>query len=277
MRVALRLHANRCAAAVANSESTAEDASSVFGRRLKVHTVRNGVDLNRFSPSATAIDLDSACGLLPAESKTIRVGLVATLARWKGHDVFLRALSSLPADLRVRGYIIGDALYRTEGSQYDLDDLRALASSYGVADKVGFTGFLPNPAAAIRALDIVVHASTQSEPFGLVIAEAMACGRPVILSDAGGAHEILELGEGAIGHTPGDAADLALCIQQLASDQNLRIYLGSKARQTAERFFDRARFAPELLSIYGGLVSVPDRTLLEFQHTDTGACRPITG
>ena len=63
--------------------------------------------------------------------------------------------------------------------------------------RVGFTGFLP-PAPAMRALDVVVHASTRPEPFGLVIAEAMACGRAVITSASGGAAELVDAGEDAL-------------------------------------------------------------------------------
>ena len=73
--------------------------------------------------------------------------------------------------------MIGGTLYQTEGSQYDLEDLRRLAANLGLEGRVGFTGFVDEPAAAMRALDVVVHASTQPEPFGLVIAEAMAGGR----------------------------------------------------------------------------------------------------
>ena len=57
----------------------------------------------------------------------------------------------------------------------------------GLESRVGFTGFVQDSATAMRALDIVVHASTDPEPFGLVIAEAMACGKPVVASRAGGA------------------------------------------------------------------------------------------
>src|SRR5207247_439443 len=65
-------------------------------------------------------------------------------------------------------------------------------------DRVGFTGFLDDPASAMRALDIVVHASTQPEPFGLVIAEGMACGRAVIASRSGGSVEFIESGTNAL-------------------------------------------------------------------------------
>ena len=70
----------------------------------------------------------------------------------------------------------------------------------------------------MRALDVVVHASTQPEPFGLVIAEAMACGRAVITSAAGGAAEIIDAGVDAITHPPGDAASLSACMVRLARD-----------------------------------------------------------
>ena len=53
------------------------------------------------------------------------------------------------------------------------------------------TGFVKDSAAALRALDVVVHGSTAPEPFGLVIAEAMACGRTVIVSDSGGVAEVI--------------------------------------------------------------------------------------
>jgi glycosyltransferase involved in cell wall biosynthesis len=187
----------------------------------------------------------------------IRVGLLATLARWKGHEVFLRALSQIPADVPVRGYIIGGALYQTDGSQYSLTELKTLAKQLGVADRVGFTGFVDQPAATMRSLDIVVHASTQPEPFGLVIVEAMACARAVIVSDAGGAAELIEAGTNALVHTPGDVKQLADRIKQLATNPELRQRLGAAGRVTAETRFDRTRLARELVAIYQLLSVLP--------------------
>ena len=95
----------------------------------------------------------------------------------------------------------------------------------------------------MRALDVVVHASTRPEPFGLVIAEAMACGRAVITSGTGGAGELVRDGVDAVTHRPGDAVDLASRIERLAADAALRARLGRAARDTAERRFDAARLA----------------------------------
>ena len=142
------------------------------------------MDLERFSPRGPTLDLDAMAGVPPAPAGTIRVGLVATMARWKGHEVFLRALSMLPKDLPIRGYVIGGPIYSTAGSQRSVEELRALASGLGLNGNAAFTGFVKDSAAAIRALDVVVHASTDPEPFGLVVAEAMACGKPVVASRA---------------------------------------------------------------------------------------------
>ena len=240
----------RPATVVTNSASVAADATRALANDTRVVTVRNGVDLDRFSMTGARANLDAMSGLPQASANTIRVGLVATLARWKGHATFLEAIARLPAHLPVRAYIVGDAVYQTEGSQYSLDELRQRARSLGIADRVGFTGFVHTPEAIFRALHIVVHASTAPEPFGLVIAEAMACGRPVVVSNAGGAAEIITPGVDALVHAPGDAGDLAAQIAALAANPELRAQIGRRARTTAERMFDRTRLAAELIPIY---------------------------
>jgi glycosyltransferase involved in cell wall biosynthesis len=250
MSALLRRHAPGCAAVIANSRSVAEDVRAVCGERLPVHPVYNAVDLESFSPTGPILDLDAAAGLSPAPSGTVRVGLVATLAWWKGHEVFLRALSLLPPELPLRAYVVGGALYETGLSQHSVDDLRRLARELGLAERVGFTGFQEDSAAAMRALDVVVHASIEPEPFGLVIVEAMACGRALVASQAGGAAELFSVGENALGHPPGDAATLARCIESLVRDPALRARLGSAGRATVEHSFDRARLAAELAPIY---------------------------
>ena len=135
-----------------------------------------------------------------------------------------------------------------------MDALRDLARSLGVADRVGFTGFVQEPADAMRALDVVVHASTGPEPFGLVIAEGMACGRVVITSGAGGAGEIVEPGVDAFVHAPGDDQQLAAVIERLAVDPALRARIAATARRHAVARFDRDRLGPALVPIYRAAV-----------------------
>ena len=252
----LRRSAARVAGAVAVSRAVSADACSVIGSGsgVRMRTVYNAVDLGRFTPDGPAADLDALAGMAPAPAGTVRMGLVATMGRWKGHAVFLRAVAALPRALPVRAYVVGGGIYRTAGSEVDVDELRRAAAELGIADRVGFTGFVDDPAAAMRALDVVVHASTQPEPFGLVIAEAMACGRAVVASAAGGAGEIVTPGHDALAVYPGDAEGLSRAIGQLAADPALRGRLARAGRETALRRFDRARLAAEVAPLYRLLV-----------------------
>jgi glycosyltransferase involved in cell wall biosynthesis len=249
--------ARRCDALLANSDSVAADARRMFGARVPVHTLYNSVDLERFNPSGPRVDLDALAGLAPLGRGGIRVGLVATFARWKGHTVFLDALARLRGLAHVRGYIVGDSIYQTDASQYSRDQLRAQAQALGLGETVGFTGQVDDVPAVLRALDIAVHASTEPEPFGLVIAEAMACGRPVIVSRAGGAAEIAQ--GGAVFHEPGNSAQLAERIRELAGDPARRASLGAEGREVALCLFSRQRLRDTLIPVYDGLAHSASR------------------
>ncbi len=251
----LRRYASRCAVVVANSRSVAGDAARLCGPAVPVRSIWNAVDLDRFTPDGPALDLDRLSGLPPAGPGTVRIGLVATFARWKGHRTFLAALAALRPDANVRGYVIGGAVYETEGSQASIDELRAQASALGLDGRVGFTGFVSDPAAAMRALDVVVHASTDPEPFGLVIAEGMACGRAVVTSGAGGAGEIVTAGHDALTHVPGDARGLSAVLAELVDDAALRQRLGTAGRATAGRAFTRERMSGEFATVYEELAA----------------------
>jgi glycosyltransferase involved in cell wall biosynthesis len=246
----LAMHSRRCTLALTNSRSVADDLRAACPAISRIMPIHNGIDLERFNPVGATADLDQIAEMTPLKNAVVRVGLVATMAQWKGHEIFLRALAMLPRDLRVRGYIIGGSVYSTRGSETSLAELRRLAAGLSLNGNLGFTGFVDDPAAAIRSLDIVVHASTRPEPFGRVIAESMACGKAVIVTAAGGALEIVTSGEDAVAIAPGDAAALADSIRQLACAAPLRSQLGTAARKTAENRFDRARMTRELIPIY---------------------------
>jgi glycosyltransferase involved in cell wall biosynthesis len=246
----LRTQARRCDAVIANSASVARDAAAALGLARPVAVVHNAVDLQRFHPSRTSgADLDALAGLPRPSCGVVRIGFVATFARWKGHEVFLRALAQLPAGAPVRGYIVGGPLYSTTGSEYSRGELETLARSLRLNERVGFTGYVPS-VEAMPGLDIVVHASTRPEPFGLVIAEAMALGKAITTSAVGGAGEIVRLGVDAIGHEAGSPESLTASIARLAADDALRAKLGGQARAAAERLFDPRRLARDLTTTY---------------------------
>ena len=171
------------------------------------------------------------------------MGLIATYARWKGQDVFLRRPRRWLRPIR-RGRCASTSWaarsIRRAGRSFRRPSCAAWPSAWGVEGRVGFLGFQDDPVAAFRSLDVVVHASTRPEPFGLTIVEAMACGKPVLVAQAGGAAELFRDGHDALGVPPGDAQALAAALRHLLDDGALRARLGEHARQTV-----LARFRPE--------------------------------
>ena len=247
----VRLHRPRRAVGAAISRSIADDAERAFAGAMPIRVVYNGIDTTRWSPDGPRADLDALAGLPSAPRDTIRVGLVATMARWKGHEVFLEAMALLRRRKNLRGYVVGGSIYRTDRSQHSIDELRDRAAGAGLGDSVGFTGFVDDSAAAMRALDIVVHASTRPEPFGRVIVEGMATGRAVISTAIGGAAELIEPGRTAIAVTPGNAASLAAAIDDLVDDGLKRERLGVEGRARVQRCFTTASMIDSLLAVYG--------------------------
>ena len=260
----LRRYAGRCDAIVANSASVAADIASILGTHPPLHVVGNAVDLKVYTPEGPRLDLDALAGLPAAPADVTRVGLVATFALWKGHETFLDALQRVPASRPIRGYIIGGPLYDTSGSQYSKRQLEAMIDARNLRSRVGLTGFLES-APAVRSLDVVVHASTEPEPFGLVIAEGMSCGRAVITTAHGGAAEIIDAGRDALVAPPGDARALATAIDRLAADRTLRECMGSRARAAAVTRFAPERMAADMAHIFETVrkIAQPHRPLAQ--------------
>ena len=259
----LRQLARRCDLVIAVSESIAQDARLWLPCDVPVVVLHNAVDTERFSPHGAVANLDALAGLSPAPPDTLRVGLPATYARWKGHDVFLRSLAELKRR-DVRGYLIGGAVYQTDDSQWSERELRELIAMLGLQEQVGLTGFLDDMPAAYRALDVVVHASTRPEPFGLVIPEAMACGRLVLATRTGGAAELFEHDVHAVGLDVAQVGTMTTALCELLADPERRLAIASRARAHVVARFGRERFAAalgETLSLVGReRAAVPART-----------------
>jgi len=239
--------ARRCDLAIAVSHSVADDARRWLPSRLRVEVVHNAVDTDRFTPSGDALDLDAASGLDPAAPGTIRIGLPATFARWKGHEIFIRSIAAL-GRRDVRAYVIGGPVYQTGESQWSLQELRQLAASLGLDGAVGFTGFVDDMPSAYRALDLVVHASTRPEPFGLVIPEAMSCGRAVLATRTGGASELFDDGVQAAGIDVADEPRMTRALHALLADPPRRQALADRARAHVLARFTRDQFASRLVA-----------------------------
>jgi glycosyltransferase involved in cell wall biosynthesis len=220
---------------IANSEATRRNLLKLGVPPDRVTTLYPPVDLERFDPTADASRQRTELGL---GDRDLCFGIFGSLLKWKGHDVFLKAARLVvEAVPEARAVIIGEA---PDGSTGYREELLGLARDLGIAQRTVFTGFRRDVPEMLQVLDVVVHASVSPEPFGRVIAEGMAMGRPVVAAGAGGPLEIIEHGRTGLLVRPDDPEALASAIVTLLSDRVLARRLGESARVAAE-----ARFSPE--------------------------------
>jgi glycosyltransferase involved in cell wall biosynthesis len=131
-------------------------------------------------------------------------------------------------------------------------DLKKLAAELGAADRIHWLGYCSDPASLLQASDIFVLASS-GEAFGLVLAEAMACGVPVVGSRSGAIPEIVDDGITGLLATPRDENSFADAIERLALDTKLRKEMGANSVARVHEKFAVARVAEETLRIYESL------------------------
>ena len=176
------------------------------------------------------------------------IGIIGQLQEWKGHKVFIRAFRQvLLAVPEAWACVVGAP--PPGGEAYERE-LRDLARQLGVAERVVFVGFVGDIPSALQLLDIVVHASVEPEPFGRVIAEAMAMRKPVIASDEGGPREIIEHGRTGLLFPRGDDGALAGSIVSLLRDRPRAQRLAEAGFAHSRERFSAVRHARLVESVY---------------------------
>jgi glycosyltransferase involved in cell wall biosynthesis len=112
------------------------------------------------------------------------------------------------------------------------------------------TGYIEDVEPYYSAMDIVVHASIEPEPCGMVVMEAMAARRPIIAADAGGPKELVR--EGIDGHltAPGDVPALTAAILDIASQPEKARSMGASGHDRARSLFDIPIASARLEAIY---------------------------
>jgi len=198
------------------------------------HVVHNAVDLENFSPAPWP------------EVSPLRVGIVANFAPFKRHEDFLRMAGEM---LRTRQdlefWVVGDD---TEGTGRRAV-LEGLAAELGIAGQVRFLGHRADIPDILRQLNLLAVPS-QFEPFGRVVIEAMACGRPVVGSRDGGIPEIIDHGETGYLEAVGDYAAFARAALGLLEDRALWETMSRRGREAVVARFSLAAHAARITEIY---------------------------
>jgi glycosyltransferase involved in cell wall biosynthesis len=225
-----RLVLARTRMCVFQSERVRSDALAriPFLTRIPNRVVYNGYDTERYRPHPEAGMAFRARLGLPSD-RLVALTLAA-LETGKGQDVALRALARLRAEGLGVTYLIA-------GAGKHAEQLRDAAEVSGVPSV--FTGYLEGDdvVGALNAADVYLHPARE-EIFPNAVAEAMACGRPVITSDVGGLPELVGPDRAAGLLVPsGNWAALADAIAACAADEQLRRRLGAAARRRIEECF----------------------------------------
>lgn len=169
----------RANASIGVSQALADKLGEIGIEKSKLHTLRNGVDLQRFSPEPRDIARQKLG--LPAE---VRILLsVGNLIELKGHHIAIDALPSLPAD----------AMLFIAGRGPDQSALQLRAENLGVGERVKFVGVVQqeNLKWWYSAADALLLCSSR-EGWANVLLESMACGTPVIATNISGTADVVK-------------------------------------------------------------------------------------
>ena len=213
----------------------------------RIATVLNGVNLSRFT---NVKDQQERARFLTAKgmpTEGLLVGSVGELRALKRHDDFLRAAAIVAGDIPESHFVVAGV--DTSASGQVRKDLEHLVSTLGLQKRVHFLGWLDDAEKLLGALDVFVSAS-ETESFGLAIAEAMAAGTAVVATATEGAQEVIDEGTTGLRVPIGDVAAMAQSIKVLLLDESRRVAMGAHARQSVMERFSLERMVDAIESIY---------------------------
>ena len=268
---------------------TARARARLPAMAAQIHTIGNGVDVLRFRPAARA----GARGLHERRQRPVRLLYVGRIAPDKGVHLLTQAVDLLIREgVNLELTLIGkpglmpyDVLSRLLGGERQAleavrefygrslrtwlareilrhgrsygDALRARLSPAAAA-RVRFLGTVPLPALirAYRMADLLVLPSIWQESYGLPVAEAMACGVPVLASASGGVPELIE--DGVTGKLVPrlDMPALTRALRDMSADRAILREMGNAARARAERLLTWECSAERLERLYLGLLAI---------------------
>lgn len=244
-RFLLRFLSKPVALHVANSDAVAR---GLEGFPAPCRRIYNPIDVERFRP-----------GLLPAEDPfppdAEVLGLFSILAPPKGLEDMVALFCRLaPKRPRLHLLVVGDEIYRTHGHAGFRRLLENRLRAAGLEGRSHFTGFRDDVERWMNRASLCLHLPRNPESFGRVVAEAMACGRPVLAHDQGGLAEIVRHEKDGLLVPPGDLDAAERAVHRLLDDGALAARLGAAARESVIERFSPARHVQAMEALYDELL-----------------------
>ena len=216
--------------------------------RLRV--IHRGVDLKLFTPLGHSpqrmIDLMQEWRLPDSLPLILFPG---RFARWKGQDVFVKALAQLP-HRNFFAVLLGD----DKGHVSYREEIEKLIVDLGLAGHVRIAGHTHNITEAYMLSKLIVATSVEPEAFGRVVLEAQAIGKPVIATNHGGPQETVIDKETGLLVTPGDVDELSNSIRNvLAMPEDLQKQVEHDAIANAQHF-SLEKMCEKTIAVYQELI-----------------------
>ncbi len=228
----------------------------------RVVAMPNGIDVERFHPDVGVGNLKQRYGLRASDHVILFVGALDRPHYFKGVDVLLRSVAQIK-DATVKLLVVGDGDMRPR--------YQALSGSLGLEGRVTFCGRVSDAALPLHyALCdlLVLPSTTMGEAFGIVLLEAMACGKPVVASNLPGVRSVVsDLFKSPAGASdgvlvePGSVGDLREKLCHLLDNPTLRRAMGRRGCAKVRQRYAWPRIIPRLLKVYEGVAYGVDENL----------------
>jgi glycosyltransferase involved in cell wall biosynthesis len=219
-------------------------------RAPRMPVVYDGLDLAHFLPQRSAEEVRRELGFSTSD---LVIGMFGNIQPWKGQDVTLRAMAAVANEFPNLVCLLAGGVVR--GAEWYQASLEEFVRAHGLERRVRFLGSRSDVPDLLNAIDVPVHASVTPEPFGRVLIEAMALGKPVVATAAGGPLEIVEAERTGLLVRPGDDVEMAAVLRRLLRDPALRASMGEAGRRRAQEHFSLESFARNMQGEYAEVLS----------------------
>jgi len=213
----------------------------------QIAVVHNGIDVDRIGRVCSGFDDARFLTEKRLPLDRLLVGTIGELRTLKRHDDFIRAAAIVAQKFSNTDFVLAGV--DTSSSGEVRKSLEQLVSDLGLRNRFHFLGWLDEPVELLFALDIFVSAS-ETESFGLAIAEAMASETAVVSTATDGARELIENEQTGLLVPIKDVESLAQSISRLLNDGQLRSEMAKRARAAVETHFSLQRMVDEIEAIY---------------------------
>ncbi len=246
-----RLHRHTLSPAtrvIAVSEAVAKElrAQRILNEK-QIAVIPNGIDVDRFTSACAGFDRAQFLRGMGLAADCLLVGSIGELRTLKRHDDFIRSAALVAKKFPETQFVLAGV--DTSASGEVRKQLEKLVIELDLKDSFYFLGWLDDAEKLLCAMDVFVSAS-ETESFGLVIAEAMAAATPVVATETEGAQEIVEDQKTGVLVPIAHPERIAEAVIHLLGHAEQRRTMGAHAQEAAITRFSLKRMVDEIERIY---------------------------